>query len=36
MILFSNRFKKALKKIEKEAGKELKNNLLKGLDKLFK
>ena len=27
---------KALKKIEKEAGKELKNNLLKGLDKLFK
>jgi len=25
-----------LKKIEKEAGKELKNNLLKGLDKLFK
>lgn len=27
---------KALKKIEKEAGKELKNNLLKGLNKLFK
>ena len=27
---------KALKKIEKEAGKELKNSLLKGLDKLFK
>lgn len=27
---------KALKSIEKEAGKELKNNLLKGLDKLFK
>lgn len=27
---------KALKSIEKEAGKELKNNILKGLDKLFK
>ena len=27
---------KAFKKIEKEAGKELKNSLLKGLDKLFK
>ena len=27
---------KALKSIQKEAGKELKNNILKGLDKLFK